>query len=263
MNFNPKRILLTNDDGYTAVGMHMLACALSQCGYSVTIMAPSEDKSGTGHSMTMNKPLHVIKISPQTFDLPDDVEMYSLTSTPTDCVAVANYVLPKFDLVISGINFGPNLGDDITYSGTFCAALEGYLQEIPSFAISLVASSISDSQHYETAVKVAIDFIEFLKTRDNFYFLYNINVPNLPLSEIKGVLATTQGIRRYEDAVHVISKTESDMWVTLGGKPFDIHSPTFDVTAVDKGYVSVTPVQRDMTNTNEFEKLREYFKRKD
>lgn len=260
MNFNPKRILLTNDDGYTSVGIHKLAVGLSQCGYSVTIVAPSEDKSGSGHSMTIDRPLHMRKIPPSCFSLPEDIEIYSLTGTPTDCVAAAKSILQSFDLVISGINFGPNLGDDVTYSGTFCAALEGYLHELPAFAISLATPSILGEQHYETAVKVAIDFMEFLKSRERLLFLYNINVPNLPLSDIKGYLATTQGIRRYEDAVQVITRNENEMWVTLGGIPFDIHSPLFDVTAIDRGYVSITPIQRDMTNTAELEELKEYFK---
>ena len=261
MNFNPKRILLTNDDGYSAVGIHKLAAALCQCGYSVTIMAPSEDKSGSGHSMTIDRPLQVRKISPTSFSLPESIEVFSLTGTPTDCVSVAKSILPRFDMVVSGINFGPNLGDDVTYSGTFCAALEGYLYGVPSFAISLATPSILGEQHYETALKVALDFMEFLKSRERFFFLYNINVPNLPLSEIKGVLATTQGIRRYENCVHVISKKDNEMWITLGGTPMDIHSPLFDVTAIDRGYVSITPIQRDMTNMAEMDELRDYFKK--
>lgn len=260
MNFNPKRILLTNDDGYTSIGIHKLALALSKCGYSVTIVAPSEDKSGSGHSMTVDRPLHMRKIPPSCFSLPENIEIYSLTGTPTDCVTTAKGVLPHFDMLISGINFGPNLGDDVTYSGTFCAALEGYLHGIPAFAVSLATPSILGEQHYETAVKVAIDFLEFLKSRDKYLFLYNINVPNLPLPEIKGILATTQGIRRYEDAVQVVTKKEDEMWIILGGKPYDIHSPLFDVTAIDRNYVSITPIKRDMTNTDELEELRENFK---
>lgn len=260
MNFDPKRILISNDDGYTSAGLHKLASGLSQCGYSVTIVAPSEDKSGSGHSMTVDRPMHLRKVLSSTFCLPEKVAMYSLTGTPTDCVCVATHIFPRFDLVVSGINFGANLGDDITYSGTFCAALEAYLHGTPAFAVSLTTQSILGEQHYETAVKVAIDFIEFLKLQDRTLTLYNINVPNLPLQEIKGVRATTQGIRRYENPVQVITKKEHEMWVTLGGTPFDIHSPSFDVTAIDRGFVSVTPMQREMTNTEQLEELQGYFK---
>ena len=261
MNFDPKKILLTNDDGYTAVGLHKLASGLAQCDYDVTIVAPSEDKSGAGHSMTVDRPLHLRKVLSSSFCLPEKVEIYSLTGTPTDCVSVATNVLGPFDLVISGINFGANLGDDITYSGTFCAALEAYLHGLPAFAVSLTTNSILGDQHFETAVTVAIDFIEFLKSQESPYSLYNINVPNLPREEIRGVLATTQGIRRYDGAVQVITRKNHEMWLTVGGTPRDTHSPTFDVTAIDRGFVSVTPMQRDMTNTEEFEELRGYFKR--
>jgi len=244
-------ILVTNDDGINAPGIHALAKALSGIG-DVYIVAPDRERSAVGHMLTMHRPLKADELKER---------VYSVNGTPTDSVAVAvSKILPrKPDLIASGINRGANLGDDVTYSGTVSAAMEGTLLGIPSFAISLAGDK---PYHYETAEPFALEIAGYIlgkKLPDDT--LLNVNVPNKPKEAIKGMRITRQGRRSYENSIHDIYSPlgEKHFWIG-GGKPLWEQGEDMDMQAALEGYVSVTPLHLDMTNYAAFEVLRKAWK---
>lgn len=245
-------ILLTNDDGIHARGLRSLYQAFKNIA-QVYVVAPDRERSASSHSLTLHRPLKVTEVADRFF---------SVNGTPTDCVALAvNKILPRRpDLVISGINDGPNLGDDVTYSGTVSAAIEGTILGIPSFSISLDTWIIKRSQkdnccdnnlcYFGTGSEVAVIIAEFILENSLPHdTLLNVNVPNLPLQEIKGIKLTRQGKRIYDNAIQeVYSPTgEKHYWIG-GGEPFWEHGEDTDISAVMNGYVSVTPIHLDLTN---------------
>src|SRR3954471_20549841 len=173
------RILVSNDDGYFAPGITVLAEALSSSA-EVTVVAPERDRSGSSNSLTLDRPLSVRRAS--------NGYLY-VNGTPTDCVhlAVTGLLEELPDVVISGINYGANMGDDTIYSGTVAAATEGFLLGIPSVAISLVAEAAA---HFETAAQVAIDLVERHARAPAGPWLLNVNVPDIPLPELRGTVVT-------------------------------------------------------------------------
>ena len=184
-------VLISNDDGIEAPGLKTLAKAFSKL-HDVTVVAPDREQSATSHSLTLQRPLRVKKINSR---------FYSIDGTPTDCInlAVNGILKKKPDLVISGINHGANLGDDITYSGTVSAAIEGTILGIPSIAISVAGR---DNLNFETATEFTLYLSEIVfKNGLPPDTLLNVNVPNLPRKKIKGVLITHQGKRIYDDLV--------------------------------------------------------------
>ncbi|MFC1770148.1 5'/3'-nucleotidase SurE [Nitrospirota bacterium] len=234
-------IMLSNDDGVHAEGLKELRREIEKLA-EVCVVAPDRERSAAGHSLTIHKPL---KVS----DMGSGV--YSLNGTPTDCVAIGlDKVVPRRPaMIISGINHGPNLGDDITYSGTVAAAMEGTILSIPSIAVSLNMLN-GEEAHFESAAVMASRVARFVLKRSLPYdTLLNINVPNLPLDEIKGMKFSRQGKRVYDGAIRDIASPwgETFYWIG-GGTPYWEHGEDTDITIVKEGYVSITPLQLDLTN---------------
>ena len=235
-----KHILLTNDDGIHAPGLKMLFQQSRNLGKTV-IIAPEHDNSAASHSLTMNRPLRVREIAENT---------YTINGTPTDCVTIGiGKILPqKPDLVISGINPGPNLGDDVSYSGTVSAAIESTMLGIPAIAVSLAAET--EPLHYETAaafiVRLAQIILEKGLPRDT---LLNVNVPNTTLEMIGGVAFTRRGRRLYDDAIKETFDPwgRKHYWIGGGTPSFDAGEDT-DSAAISVNKISITPMHLDPTN---------------
>lgn len=231
-------ILVSNDDGYRAPGIWALAEALRTVA-DVTVVAPERDRSGASNSLTLENPLRIHQVGPQT---------YSVDGTPTDCVhlAITGFLNEVPDMVISGINAGANLGDDVLYSGTVAAAMEGRNLGRPAIAVSLCAP---EPQYYETAAHVAVQVLQRL-IRDPLPAdtILNVNVPDLPLSELRGFQATRLGRRhRTEKIIHAKDPRGRPIyWIGPAGVEQDA-GPGTDFHAVRRGYVSVTPLQIDLT----------------
>ena len=244
------KILVTNDDGIYSEGIIILAKALQEIG-EVFIVAPDREKSAIAHSLTLHRPLRVEKIKRN---------VYSVDGTPADCVHLGvNGILPRRpQLIVSGINKGGNLGDDITYSGTVSAAFEGTLLGIPSFAISLVSRS-----HFKFhtaarfAVKVAKHILKKGLPKDT---LLNINVPNLDKKEIKSYKITQQG-RWIHNGNAVIEKVDPRgkkyYWIGEDSLVFDQREDT-DFEAVKNSYISITPLHLDLTNYSSIREMKKW-----
>ena len=234
-------ILVTNDDGVQAAGLQILSNEAQKLGRPV-IIAPDRNNSAASHSLTMNRPLRVKELQKDVF---------SIDGTPTDCVTIGigKILAQKPDLVISGINPGANLGDDVSYSGTVSAAIEATMLGIPSIALSL-ASSATGPLYYETAaafgVKLAGLILERGLPQDT---LLNVNVPNCTVDEITGVSFTRRGRRLYEGAI----KETFDPWGRKhywigGGIPSWDEGEDTDSTAISANKISITPMHLDPTN---------------
>jgi len=244
-------ILVTNDDGVHAHGLAALHKAMTELG-DVYVAAPDRERSAVSHALTLHRPLKADELSEH---------VYSINGTPTDCVALALHkILPrKPDLIASGINRGANLGDDVTYSGTVSAAMEGTILGVPSFAISLAGER---PFLYESAVPFAIEVARYILEKQLPYDTFlNVNVPNLPKESLKGIRITTQGKRIYDNAIQEIYSPwgEKHYWIG-GGKPYWEHGEDMDMQSVMDGYVSVTPVHMDMTNYSALDVLRKTWK---
>lgn len=232
-------ILVTNDDGVHSSGLYSLLQAMNDVG-DAYIVAPDRERSAAAHSLTMHRPLKVTALSERVF---------SLNGTPTDCVTIGiNKILPeKPAIIVSGINMGANLGDDITYSGTVSAAIEGTIFGVPSVAFSLIAAK---EYHFDTASEFAKKVARYvLKNSLPYDTLLNINIPNVPKEKIKGVKLTRQGKRIYDGSIQETYDPwgEKHYWIG-GGKPYWERGEDTDIEAVQAGFISVTPVHLDLTN---------------
>lgn len=241
------RILLTNDDGVTSEGLLALKTALSQ-EHQVEVVAPDRNWSISGHNRTMDRPLRVNEVL-----LRDGSTAYSTDGTPSDCVALVALGLFGYrpDLVISGINNGNNLGDDITYSGTVAAAMEAIIEEIPSIAVSM---NTRPTWPVDTAAEFVRRLVRQVSERGLANdILLNVNVPNLPESQIKGVQITRIGRRIYKDELVVRTDPRGNKYYWIGGAnpPIDQLEPGTDVNAIAEGYVSITPIHMDLTSMRE------------
>jgi len=233
------RILLSNDDGYQAKGLRCLTDTLRNVA-EVTVVAPDRNRSGASNSLTLDVPLRLEKVGDRS---------YYVNGTPTDCVHVALTGLldDDPDMVVSGINHGANLGDDVIYSGTVAAAMEGRFLGLPAIAVSLVAS---ENPIFETAAAVAERLVQALLShplpQDT---ILNVNVPNRPAKDIKGLQATRLGFRhRSEPVVRARDpKNRPVYWVGPAGEGQD-SGPGTDFYAVSAGFVSVTPIRVDLTD---------------
>ncbi len=237
--------LITNDDGIQSPGLEALVKALCNIAQYMVI-APDRDNSAVSHSLTMNRPLRVTKLRDK---------YYTLDGTPTDCVAIGlnKIVDQKPDLLISGINPGPNLGDDISYSGTVSAAVEGTMYGIPSLAVSLAGKAPYDfTIAAQLAAKLAKQILKQGLPKDT---LLNANVPQTAL--IKGIQVTRQGKRLWDNAIQETHDPwgRKHYWIG-GGTPSPDPGTDTDVYAVSKGYVSVTPIHLDLTNHQGIEQLK-------
>ncbi len=246
------RILLSNDDGYFSPGIEILARTLGEIA-DITVVAPERDRSGASNSLTLDRPLS-LRRSANGF--------YFVNGTPTDCVhlAVTGMLDDQPDMVVSGINLGANMGDDTLYSGTVAAATEGYLLGIPSLAISLTSRS---GGHLATAARIARQFVErFQKEGFGEPLLLNVNVPDIPFEQLKGVQVTRLG-RRHKAEPAVKQKTPRDetvYWVGAAGGAEDAGEGT-DFHAVAQHYVSVTPIQIDLTHNAQIPAVRNWLQK--
>jgi 5'-nucleotidase len=234
------KILLSNDDGYRAEGIRHLADALRGLA-ELTIVAPERNRSGAGHSLTLDVPLRVFKA---------DEGIYYVNGTPTDCVhlAITGLFDYELDMVVSGINDGANLGDDVLYSGTVAAAIEGRFLGLPTIAVSLCTETGSP-RHFDTAGRVARELVAHLvKTPLHASTILNVNVPDRPYDQLKGMNSTRLGYRhRSEPAIRAQDpRGRTIYWVGPAGAGQDA-GPGTDFNAVANGFVSVTPLQIDLT----------------
>ena len=232
-------ILITNDDGIGAPGLLALRQALASLG-KITVVAPSRNYSAAGHRKTMHKPLRIDETQ-----LSDGSAAWVCSGAPSDCVALAllGFVKEKVDLVVSGINPTPNLGQDVTYSGTVTAAIEAVIAGVPGIAVSTEAASPAD---YESAAQAAARVVEVALRRGlPANTLLNINVPPAP---IKGLRVTRQGWRVYRDELVERHDPRGRPYYWIGGEmPGGVPEEGTDFWALEQGYVSVTPLQLDLT----------------
>jgi 5'-nucleotidase len=243
-------ILLSNDDGYFAPGLALLADTLAPLATKITVVAPERDRSGASNSLTLDRPLTVRRAGNGFF---------YVNGTPTDCVhiAVTGLLDELPDVVISGINYGANMGDDTIYSGTVAAATEGFLLGIPAVALSLATSG---SDNFETAARAATELVQrFVRQPLNQAVLLNVNVPDIPYDQLRGAEVTRLG-RRHKAEPVVKSTTprgETVFWVGAAGAAQDAGEGT-DFNAIARGAVSVTPLQMDLTRYSQLEVIRQW-----
>lgn len=241
------RILLSNDDGYFSPGIAALAEALKDLA-EIVVVAPERNRSGASNSLTLDRPLSLRKAANGFF---------FVDGTPTDCVhlAVTGMLDPLPDMIVSGINHGANMGDDTIYSGTVAAATEGFLLGIPSIAISLTSF---EGKHFDAAGQVARDLVErFLAHPIAQPVLLNVNVPDLPYEQLGGMEVTRLGKRhKAEPVVKMQSpRRETVYWIGAAGAAQDA-GPGTDFDAVERGMVSVTPLQIDLTHVSQLPTIR-------
>jgi 5'/3'-nucleotidase len=243
------KILVSNDDGYFAPGITLLAEALGQLG-EVTVVAPERDRSGASNSLTLDRPL-TVRRAPNGF--------FSVNGTPTDCVHIAVTGLLDFtpDVIVSGINLGANMGDDTIYSGTVAAAVEGYLLGIPSLALSLTSRT---GEHFQSAIGVALQMVERL-SRAPFGepVLLNVNVPDVDPAALAGIEVTRLGKRHKAEPVVKMQtpRGETAYWIGPAGGAADA-GPGTDFHAVEHRRVSVTPLRMDLTHGGQLARAKEW-----
>jgi len=246
------RILISNDDGYQAKGIKQLTKSLSEIA-EVIVVAPSENKSAASSSLTLGRPLKPIQI---------EENIYAIDATPTDCVhlALCGFIKESIDLVVTGINFGANLGDDTIYSGTVAGAIEGRFLGLPSIAISLASW---EGNHFETAGEIAkILVTQIGKSELSHNTIINVNVPDIPLSEIKGIKSTHLGSRHKSEPSIKDKEDASLYWIGENGKE-DENSEGTDFHAISNKFVSVTPLQIDTTKHSELKRMNDWLQKID
>jgi len=244
MSDKQRHILVSNDDGIYAPGLLALANAMCIFG-KVTVIGPEENQSANGHRKTFTKPLRISKVK-----LGPGLNAYSSDGAPADCVALAllGYIDDPIDVVVSGINRGRNLGQDLTYSGTVAAAFEGTIHRKPSVAFSL--ENYSADADYSTAAAIAQRVVkQVLDHGLPPMTLLNVNVPNLPMEQIKGFYITSQGTSIYHDKLDERLDPKNTPYYWIGGEAptGDVTKQGTDIWAVHEGYVSVTPIRLDLT----------------
>lgn len=242
------RILLTNDDGIFANGINAVGAALAAT-YDVTVVAPEGNQSGSSHSLTLGDILPIREVT-----MPCGLKGFSLRGTPTDCVLVALLDVMKDnppDIVVSGCNHGPNVGVDVLYSGTVSAALEGLRQGHPSIAVSLDMVYDVHPHHFETAAAVLMEILAepaFYADLVKAPAILNVNVPNVPVRDVKGIMITKQGYRAYENFVEkqFSPRGRAYYWIAGNAGPHDAKAGS-DGYALMNNFVSVTPINLDLT----------------
>ncbi len=243
------KILLSNDDGYQAPGLRILAEQLSAVG-DIVVVAPDQDRSGASNSLTLVNPLRARTM---------ENGFIRVDGTPTDCVhlAITGLLSDEPDLVVSGINAGPNMGDDVLYSGTVAAATEGRFLGFPAIAISM---NSHDPQHFETAARVAQELVSrLLRYPLSSNVILNVNVPDIPYDQLLGIRSTRLGHRHKAEPVIKASdpRGKTIYWVGPAGAEQDAGQGT-DFYTVRQGYVSVTPLQVDLTRHSALQTVSEW-----
>lgn len=239
--------LISNDDGISAIGIRVLADRMRQLG-KVTIVAPDQNRSGASNSLTLDSPIRIKEV---------ETDIYSVSGTPTDCVHIALTGLLAKDphMVISGINFGANLGDDVIYSGTVAAAMEGRFLGLPAVAVSLVFEK--RPSHFVTAGEAVLRLVrQLLKDPLPADTILNVNVPDIPWSDIRGIEVTRLGHRhRAEPTIRTTDPRGRSMyWIGPAGAEQDA-GPGTDFDAVKRGFISITPIHVDLTRYQALEQV--------
>lgn len=254
-----KKILVTNDDGVTAPGLLALAQSVRQMdGVEVSVLAPDHNWSACGHVKTMSRPMRVKAVS-----LADGSQAFSSDGAPSDCVALAmmGALELEFDAVVSGINPNANVGLDVTYSGTVTAAMEGAINGIPGFAVSIDAlEHHQGSLEYEAAAQAAVRVIAQLLEKWDGNLpapIWNINIPYRPEGDYAGVQFTRQGVRLYHDMLEKRVDPRGVPYYWIGGDaPSGLVEDGTDYGAIKQGFISVTPLRMDMTDIQRLEKYK-------
>lgn len=248
------RILISNDDGIYSNGIRALAESLVQ-NNEVYVVAPDRERSATGHSLTLHRPLRLDEVN----HIKGVKGAYETDGTPSDCIKIAIGAIMKDlpEVVISGINHGPNMGTDVLYSGTVSAAMEGAIFNIPSIAISLADHKPQDFTCAVTFISKLLQNIKEIKFPERT--LLNVNIPALPLSEIAGVEITKLGIRPYNDYFEKRVDPRGKTYYWLAGEAIEENElPGTDVYAVRNNQISITPVTIHMTNEKMLPELKEW-----
>lgn len=247
-------ILVSNDDGIHAKGIEVLVKKLRKAGHTTCVAAPLRESSGTGHGVTLHRPLRVIDYYKN-----NEHFGYAIDGKPSDCVKLGYWGLfegIKFDFIISGINKGENLGSDVLYSGTVSAASEGALIGIRAIAVSAITRG--QAPDYDTAADFLVKYLEDINDvefpRDSFL---NINVPNIGKENIKGYKYTKQGDRKYEDNFIERIDPQGNKYYWLGGEAVEYENdPKVDFNIVKSGYISITPINLNLTDENFMDTLK-------
>lgn len=260
-----KQILITNDDGFDAIGLKALVEALSPIA-KIVVVAPAKNKSACGHSLTLDKPLRMVHVDDDFYKIDD--------GTPTDCIFISLNNLFKEgykpDLVISGINIGANMGEDVTYSGTAAGAMEAVLQGVPAIAISQVCKDRCQDIKNGWDFALAKDTISKLakKILDNEFPLgerrfLNVNIPPIKKEECKGIKITKAGYREYGNDTHRHHNPRGEEYYWIGLHPLiwqESENKDCDFEAVKANYISITPIMLDLTSYDDINKLNTWIK---
>ena len=246
------KILVSNDDGYLATGINVLTDALSEIA-DVVVVAPDRNRSAASNSLTLHDPLRVTKVGENR---------YTVNGTPSDCVhlALSGFLDEEPDLVVSGINHGANLGDDVIYSGTVAAATEGRFLGLPTIAVSLVGDKL---KHFDTAARVATELVQRLE-RDPLpsEFIFNVNVPDRPYDELTGIWISRLGYRHKSEPIvkSMDPHGRTIYWVGPAGTGQDAGEGT-DFHAIAAGAAAVTPLKVDLTRHEALPLVTEWLQR--
>ena len=258
------KLLISNDDGIFAPGVRSLADGLAAAGHDVFVVCPDRERSATGHGLTLHQPIRA-EIIESVFH--PSIKAWACSGTPSDCVKLAIWALLDSppELVISGINQGANLGTDILYSGTVSAAMEGVIEGIPSIAISLTSFTSKD---FQPAAEFAKSLVTQLAAKPlPELMLLNVNVPAVTLDQIAGVVLTRQGVRRYIDVFEKRVDPRGKTYYWLAGElledvePQGLHLPQdipTDVHLIRHNYITLTPLQYNLTYASGLNQLREW-----
>lgn len=242
-------ILVTNDDGVFAPGLLALAQSMREVAENVTILAPNHNWSASGHVKTLHRPLRVSEVV-----LEDGTKAWASDGAPSDCVALAHlgFVSETIDFVLSGINPNANIGHDLTYSGTVTAAMEAAIWGIPGIAVSLDRpEGFSGVVDYRPAAEAAQRIVHWLRQQEDLPkdTILNVNVPYGPMVEMKGFKLTRQGLRIYRDELIKRLDPRGKPYYWIGGDaPTGVEEPGTDYGALSAGYISITPIQLDLTS---------------
>ena len=250
------KLLISNDDGIFALGIRTLANTLAEAGHDVTVVCPNRERSATGHGLTLHDPIRAEVVESMFHPT---IKAWACSGTPSDCVKLALGALLDAppDFVLSGINHGSNIGTDVLYSGTVSAAMEGVIEGIPSIAFSLTSFT---SQEFQTAADFAKKLLDRLEKHPLAEpILLNVNVPPVKSEEIAGVAITRQGIRRYFDTFQKRVDPRGKTYYWLAGEvledveqPDHLHLPPdliTDVEAIKQNYITITPLQYNLTSS--------------
>jgi 5'-nucleotidase len=256
------KLLISNDDGISALGIRTLANTLALCGHEITVVCPDRERSATGHGLTLHQPIRA-EIVESLFH--PQIKAWACDGTPSDCVKLALWALLDSppDLVLSGINQGANVGTEILYSGTVSAAMEGLIEGIPSVAFSLTSHTHKEFQPAADFASILVE--QLAKNPLPDLMLLNVNVPAVPSEEIAGAVVTRQGVRRYIDVFDKRTDPRGKIYYWLTGEvqedidpPIGLNLPQnipIDVHVIRENYISITPLQYNLTYSSALSQL--------